>query len=60
MFNLIHATKTKNTMILEPLASRHQKNDSMRSKQAENPTDFAAREEVGSGLKAEEIGGLMS
>lgn len=50
-------------MILEPLASRHQKNDSMRSKQPEHPTDFAAREEVGSGLKAgmnEDIGGPMS
>lgn len=50
-------------MILEPLASRHQKNDSMRSKQAEHPSDFAAREEVGSGLKAkmnEDIGGPMS
>ena len=50
LFNLIQATKTKNTMILEPLAKRHQKNDSSGAR-AETNQDFAARDEIGSGLQ---------
>ena len=49
MFNLIQATKTKNTMILEPLAKRHNKADSVNGSL---PQDMPLREEIGSGLAA--------
>ena len=49
LFNLIQATKTKNTMILEPLSKRHKKTDSLHGGR-EN--ELVSRDEIGSGLQA--------
>ena len=49
LFNLIQATKTKNTMILEPLSKRHKKTDSLHGGREH---DIVSRDEIGSGLQA--------
>ena len=50
---MIQATKTKNTMILEPLSKRHNKNESI---QNNAPSQSDPREEIGSGLHNNEHG----